>query len=217
MLAKIFAALMGALLFLTPLPTLAQEGGNVFEINAKIYSQGRLIGNPVLRAMAGSEVVTAIHDVDGYGLRLTIDEAPNTGGSRFIINSRIYIPHDGQWILVAAPEIRSAFGYTAKFDDGSRYAIEYTVNKLGITATSNELPSLEDCPILKLFDDPAPLKGVTVVGTGALKTSLGDSARMAGPVDGNCCRSGNMTYCGTPGAGVCCSDGMTGNSCCAPS
>ena len=190
----------------------AQPRGNVFQVKANIYAGDVLIGQPQISVVAGSEVAMGVSTPRGYGMRITVDDDALSRGTNAIkINAKLYFVRGSEWVLVGAPEIhailgakvrQSASGRTVYGDGG--YTVEFEVIRSDQTVTPAEFFSVENCPTWKAMSGDGPLEGVRIRGT-KVQDENSDLPF--------CCTSGNMTCCGSA-AGICCRDGMTGNSCC---
>ncbi|MGA0546888.1 hypothetical protein ACO2Q1_16580 [Brevundimonas sp. VNH65] len=217
---------MLALLAVSMAPANAQVAkGNVYEVSAKIYADGQLVGHPIVRVLAGSEVSTARNTVDGYAFRVTVDRdgARPAIQDAVVVRSAVYFPQNGSWVMAAEPEFQLREGGSSRFSSSSPnarstsgFSIEISVRRTTATSSPASLSSLEDCNLWKALSGGKPFKETKVFGVASTAGVQVDGPNDGPPYYGNCCTSGNMTCCGTPNGGVCCRDGMTGNACCAP-
>lgn len=196
--------------------------GNVFEVNARVYVADRLVAAPSFSVVSGAETAISVSGNQAIGLRFTVspDEARPSVPEAVVLSSRLYFLRSGRWTLVSAPVIRTVEGAVARqssrnttvYGNGG-YAIEFEVNRTDRAVSPEDLAAVEDCPVWKELANDGPLFGVSVRGLLHRVSAVQDGNEVGDPDLPYCYTSGNMRCCSSV-TGTCCSDGVTGNSCC---
>lgn len=204
--------------FLTSFSLAAGQGENAnfrsYKIQASLFDDGRLIGQPVITLRHGEPVIMTVAKNPGYSLRLVATELPaDQIGRRVSVNSEVYLRFMGSWRLVAAPNLAIPIGSSARFELGAAgrrdkptghpFKVQMSVVDFAPTAAQAQGFKQNACSERKeaIWRETMANKPITVR---AQNVELQQADK--------CCKSGNLTCCG--GDRTCCSDGVSGNACC---
>lgn len=185
------------------------ETAESFKISLSIYDGSTLVGQPVLTALAGAEVIMASATPEGYTVRATVRRDPSDV-SQFILNTEVHFASGAEWRRAGEMQISGRIGGMATREESvltprgnARYKVVATVEALpGMVPVAAR--QAVKCPVYNEIG-AKPLKGVMLPTLVRIRQDEEDT----GPK--TCCQNNHVVCC----ISGCCSEG--GSGCCVTS